>query len=61
MPQREICALHIIDFEEAIDRTIAGLERKSRLISPKEKESVAYHEAGHALVADRRVPIGLCV
>ncbi|MDO9463304.1 MAG: cell division protein FtsH, partial [Deltaproteobacteria bacterium] len=39
------------DFEEAIDRVMAGLEKKSRLITKKEKEIVAYHEAGHALVA----------
>jgi cell division protease FtsH len=39
------------EFNEAIDRVIAGPERKSRLISPKEKEIIAYHEAGHALVA----------
>ncbi len=40
-----------MDLEEAIDRVIAGPEKKSRLISPKEKEMTAYHEAGHALVA----------
>ena len=39
------------EFEESIDRVIAGPERKSRRISPKEKEITAYHEAGHALVA----------
>jgi len=39
------------DFEESIDRVIAGPERKSRRIRPKEKEITAYHEAGHALVA----------
>ena len=39
------------DFEEALDRVIAGLERKSRVINPREKETVAYHEAGHAVVA----------
>lgn len=38
------------DFQEAIERIIAGLEKKSRLINPKEKEIVAYHESGHALV-----------
>jgi cell division protease FtsH len=39
------------DIEEAIDRVMAGLEKKKRLLSPKEKEIVAYHEAGHALLA----------
>ena len=39
------------ELEDAIDRVIAGPEKKSRLISPKEKEMIAYHEAGHALVA----------
>ena len=39
------------DFEEAIDRVIAGLEKKRRVMSKKEKEIVAYHESGHALVA----------
>ena len=39
------------EFEEAIDRVMAGPERKSRVISEKEREIIAYHEAGHALVA----------
>ena len=39
------------ELESAIDRVIAGPERKSRLISEKEKEIIAYHESGHALVA----------
>ena len=39
------------EFEESIDRVIAGPERKGRLISAKEKEMTAYHEAGHALTA----------
>ncbi len=43
-----------IDFDEAIDRIVAGLERKSRVISPREKKIVAHHEAGHALVAESR-------
>ena len=38
------------DFQEAIERIIAGLEKKNRLINPKEKKIVAYHESGHALV-----------
>ncbi len=39
------------EFEEAIERVIAGPERKSRLISAEEKRIIAYHEAGHAVVA----------
>ena len=39
------------ELEESIDRVIAGPERKSRIIGPKEKEITAYHEAGHAFVA----------
>ena len=39
------------EFEESIERVIAGPERKSRLISEEEKHIVAYHEAGHAVVA----------
>jgi cell division protease FtsH len=38
------------EFQEAIERVIAGPERKSRLISEEEKEIIAYHEAGHAVV-----------
>ncbi|HZK67673.1 MAG TPA: ATP-dependent zinc metalloprotease FtsH [Chloroflexota bacterium] len=44
-------AIFLQDLEEAVDRVIAGPERKSRIISEKEKEITAYHEAGHALVA----------
>jgi cell division protease FtsH len=42
------------DFDEAIDRAITGLEKKSRVMTAKERETVAYHEAGHALVAESR-------
>jgi cell division protease FtsH len=37
------------DFNEAIDRSIGGLEKKNKIISPQEKEIIAYHEAGHAI------------
>ncbi|MBO9542427.1 ATP-dependent zinc metalloprotease FtsH [bacterium] len=43
------------DFDEAIDKVYAGPERKSRIISDEEKEIIAYHEVGHALVA-RLIP-----
>ena len=41
--------VHWKQFEQAIDRVIAGLERKTRILSPDEKKTVAYHEAGHAV------------
>ena len=44
-------SIFMTEFEEAVDRIIAGPERKSRLINRREKEMTAYHEAGHALVA----------
>ena len=44
-------SIFMTEFEEAVDRIVAGPERKSRIISPREKEMTAYHEAGHALVA----------
>jgi len=43
-------AVEMEDFEQAIDRVIAGLEKKNKIISPEEREIVAYHEAGHAIV-----------
>jgi len=42
-------AVEMVDFEHAIDRVIAGLEKKNKLISPEERKIVAYHEAGHAI------------
>lgn len=39
------------DFIDAVDRVVAGLEKKSRIITPKEKKVIAYHEAGHAAVS----------
>lgn len=44
-------AVDMKNFEEAIDRIIAGPQRKSRIISDKEKSIIAYHEAGHTIVA----------
>lgn len=49
-------AVEMEDFEEAIDRVIAGLAKKSRYLSPEEKKRVAYHEAGHAIVASILTP-----
>jgi cell division protease FtsH len=45
-------AVSMLEFEEAVDRVVAGPERRSRIISGKEKLITAYHEAGHALVAN---------
>ncbi|MBN1278281.1 MAG: ATP-dependent zinc metalloprotease FtsH [Chlorobiaceae bacterium] len=39
------------DFEDAIERVVAGLEKKNKVINPREREIVAYHEAGHAIVS----------
>jgi cell division protease FtsH len=44
-------AISLTEFQESVERVMMGPERKSRVITPKEKEIVAYHEAGHALVA----------
>jgi cell division protease FtsH len=40
------------EFDESIDRVVAGLEKKKRVMSPTEKETVAFHESGHAIVAE---------
>jgi cell division protease FtsH len=45
-------AVEMADFDEAIERVVAGLQKKSRVMRPKEKKIVAYHESGHALVAE---------
>ena len=43
-------SIDMVDFEAAIDRVIGGLEKKNKVISPEERRTVAYHEAGHAVV-----------
>jgi cell division protease FtsH len=45
-------SIEMTEFDEAIERVVAGLQKKSHVINPKEKKIVAYHEAGHALVAE---------
>ena len=47
--RRDKEAIEMDDFEHAIDRVIAGLEKKNKIISPEERKIVAYHEAGHAI------------
>src|ERR1044072_7323536 len=47
--RRDKKAVDMKDFNDAIDRVIGGLEKKSKIISPEEKKIVAYHEAGHAI------------
>ncbi|MEO1097252.1 MAG: ATP-dependent zinc metalloprotease FtsH, partial [Bacteroidota bacterium] len=47
--RRDKSAVDMQDFQDAIDRVIGGLEKKSKIISPEEKKIVAYHEAGHAV------------
>uniref|UniRef100_UPI003BEF4199 ATP-dependent zinc metalloprotease FtsH n=1 Tax=Burkholderia arboris TaxID=488730 RepID=UPI003BEF4199 len=47
-------AIGMADFDEAIDRALTGMERKSRVMNEQEKRTIAYHEAGHALVAQSR-------
>jgi len=49
--RREKAAVEMADFNEAIERVVAGSERRTRAMNEQEKERVAYHEAGHALVA----------
>jgi cell division protease FtsH len=40
------------DFDEAIERVISGLQKKNRVMNPREKKTIAHHEAGHAIVAE---------
>ena len=49
--RRKKKTVRMAEFEEAIERVMAGLEKKNRLINPQEREIVAYHELGHAIVA----------
>jgi cell division protease FtsH len=50
--RKESLTITHLDFKEAVERAIAGLEKKSRRINPKEKKIVAYHESGHALISE---------
>src|SRR5437773_2328160 len=45
-------SIDMAEFDEAIERVVAGLQKRSHVINPKEKKTVAYHESGHALVAE---------
>ncbi|KGD96997.1 cell division protein FtsH [Rhizobium sp. YS-1r] len=49
--RRKAAAVTMEDFNNAIERIVAGLEKRNRLLNPKEREIVAHHEMGHALVA----------
>jgi cell division protease FtsH len=49
--RRSADSVTISDFNNAVERMIAGLEKRNRLLNPKEREIVAFHEMGHALVA----------
>ena len=49
--RRKAAAVEMRDFNAAIERIVAGLEKRNRLLNPKEREVVAFHEMGHALVA----------
>ncbi|HEX8393163.1 MAG TPA: ATP-dependent zinc metalloprotease FtsH [Longimicrobium sp.] len=51
--RRDKAAVTMQEIDEAVDRIVAGLEKKNRLINDKERTIVAYHEAGHAIVAER--------
>jgi cell division protease FtsH len=51
--RRDKAAVTMQEIDDAVDRIVAGLEKKNRLINDKERTIVAYHEAGHAIVAER--------
>ncbi len=48
--RRRAAAITMDDFNEAVERIVAGLEKRNRILNPKEREVVAHHEMGHALV-----------
>jgi cell division protease FtsH len=50
--RRDRTSISMAELEEAIERSVAGLERKSRVLNKKERRIVAYHEAGHAMVGE---------
>ncbi|MEJ5198267.1 MAG: ATP-dependent zinc metalloprotease FtsH, partial [Anaerolineae bacterium] len=50
--RRKADAVTLADFSAAIERIVAGLEKRTRVMNPQERTAVAYHEAGHALVAE---------
>ena len=50
--RRNKSAITMDELDEAVERTVAGLERKSRVLSEQERRIVAYHEAGHAIVGE---------
>src|SRR5262249_36575923 len=52
--RRSADAVAMADFSNAVERIVAGLEKRKRLLNPKEREIVAYHEMGHALGAVSR-------
>jgi len=49
--RRDAAAVGMADFNNAVERIVAGLEKRNRLLNPREREIVAFHEMGHALVA----------
>ncbi|MCE9599086.1 MAG: ATP-dependent zinc metalloprotease FtsH [Spirochaetia bacterium] len=49
--RRNAVSIEMNDFTMAVERIVAGLEKKNRLLNPKERRTVAYHEMGHAIVA----------
>jgi cell division protease FtsH len=52
--RKDKAAVDMQDFDDAIDRVIGGLEKRNRVMNATEKQTIAYHEAGHAIVAESR-------